>query len=106
MNRDNNDNTGINDISNINNVSDINNVYDEEYIIYQTAEETVFAIPELRRYILSYAIDDENDDNIQVNDNLHKRSCIEESKLNCVGCCCLPVFLYHLIKFGLICNSC
>lgn len=105
MNRDNNDITDINDILYSNNVSDINNVYYEEYIIYQTAEETVFTIPELRRYILSYAIDDENDDNIQVN-NRYKRSCIEESKLNCVGCCCLPVFLYHLIKFGLICNSC
>ena len=53
MNIDNNDITGINDISNINNVSDINNVYYEEYIIYQTTEETVFTIPELRRHILT-----------------------------------------------------
>ena len=101
MNRDNSDITDINNNFDNNN----NNVY-EEYIIYQTAEETVFTIPELRRYILSYTIDDENDDNIQLNNSKYKRSCIEESKLNCVGCCCLPILLYHLIKFGFICNCC
>ena len=75
----------------------------KEYIIYKTAEEKVFTIPELRHHILSFIVepDDIEDDieNIAINDEY---TFCDKIKVNCCLCCCIPCIIYKLYDRGYV----